>query len=154
MKHKIYITNRQKAVAVTPETRKWIKNATAAALAYEQFDGQAEVSVTFVDRNEIHQMNLEYRNVDRPTDVLSFPLFEEEDLTDAGAVPLGDIVLCLEQAQAQAQEYGHSLEREVCFLCVHSVLHLLGYDHENSKEDEEEMFLRQEAVLNEMGLTR
>ncbi len=153
MKHKIYMTNRQKAVGVTPELKKWVKNAIGATLAQEEFDGSAEVSVTFVDLEQIHALNLEYRNVDRPTDVLSFPLFEEEVL-DAGAVPIGDIVLCLQQAQLQAEEYGHSFEREVCFLCVHSVLHLLGYDHETSQEEEQEMFARQEEILKQMNITR
>ncbi len=153
MKHKIYMTNRQKEMSVTPELKKWVKNAIGATLTQENFDGNAEVSVTFVDLEQIHALNLEYRNVDRPTDVLSFPLFEEEVL-DAGAIPLGDIVLCLQQAEIQAKEYGHSLEREVSFLCVHSVLHLLGYDHETSEEDEKEMFARQEEILNQMNITR
>ncbi len=154
MKHKIYITNRQKAIAVTPETRKWVKNAVCQTLAQEGFDGSAEVSVTFVDCAQIHALNLEYREVDRSTDVLSFPMFEEDDVLDGGATPIGDIVLCLEQAQTQAEEYGHSLEREVSFLCVHSVLHLLGYDHETSEEEEKAMFARQEEILASMGITR
>jgi len=154
MKHKIYLTNSQKKLPLTPELRKLIRSAITAALAYEHFDGAAEVSVTVVDNAQIHEMNLQYRAVDRPTDVLSFPIFDEEGLEDASCAVLGDIVLSLEQASVQAEQYGHSLEREVAFLCVHSVLHLLGYDHETSPEEEADMFARQEAVLTEMGLAR
>ena len=154
MRHKIYLTNSQKKHPLAPELRKLIRAAITAALAYERFDSPAEVSVTLVDNAQIHEMNLQYREVDRPTDVLSFPIFDEEGLEDGSATVLGDIVLSLEQAAKQAEEYGHAFEREVAFLCVHSVLHLLGYDHETSPEDEKDMFARQEAVLAEMGLTR
>ncbi len=154
MKHKIYITNTQKKMEVDASLRKLIRSAITAALAYEQFDGVGEVSVTLVDNAQIHQMNREYRQVDRPTDVLSFPIFDDEGLEDAGACVLGDIVLSLEQAHLQAVEYGHSVQREIAFLCVHSVLHLLGYDHENGEEAEKEMFSRQEEILIKMGLTR
>ncbi len=154
MKHKIYLENAQKKLPLTPALRKLVRDAITAALAYEEFDSVAEVSVTLVDNAQIHEMNRQYRDVDRPTDVLSFPIFDDEGLEDAGATVLGDIVLSLEQAQIQAAEYGHSMEREVAFLCVHSVLHLLGYDHETSPEDEKEMFARQEAVLIKMGLPR
>ncbi len=154
MKHLIYLSNQQKKMKITAVERKWIKEAVTAALETEQFPGKAEVSVTIVDNEQIHEMNRTYREVDRPTDVLSFPLFEEAGLEDNGATVLGDIVLSIEQAQLQAQEYGHSLQREVCFLCVHSVLHLLGYDHETGEEAEKEMFARQEAVLEKMGLPR
>ncbi len=154
MKHLIYLSNQQKKLKITPTERKWIKDAITAALDYEAFGGKAEVSVTVVDNEQIHEMNRTYRNVDRPTDVLSFPLFEEEGLEDNGATVLGDIVLSVEQAQLQAEQYGHSLQREVCFLCVHSVLHLLGYDHEIGEAEEKDMFARQEAVLEKMGLPR
>lgn len=154
MKHRIYLSNQQKQMKVTATERKWIKDAIAAALAYEQFSTMAEVSVTLVDNAQIHEMNKEYRQVDRPTDVLSFPIFDEEGLEDNGASVLGDIVLSLEQAAIQAEQYGHSLQREICFLCVHSVLHLLGYDHETGEEDEKEMFARQEEIMTQMGLQR
>lgn len=135
-----------------------IQKAVEAALAYEQFPQNAEVEVLFVSMEEIHQLNLEQRQVDRPTDVLSFPMEEDpfsaapDPLNDA--VFLGSVVLCLEKAQQQAEEYGHSLEREIAFLTVHSILHLLGYDHELGEEEEKEMFHRQEEVLKGMGLER
>ena len=97
-------------------------------------------------------MNLETRGVDRPTDVLSFPVFDED--FGVGYAVLGDIVISYDTAKRQAEQYGHSLERELAFLTVHSVLHLLGYDHETSPEDEKEMFSRQEAILVSMGLKR
>lgn len=135
-----------------------IQRAVEAALQYEHFERDAEVEVLFASREEIHAINLEQRGIDRPTDVLSFPMeeqpFEAEPDPATGAVFLGSMVLCLDQAQAQAEEYGHSLEREIAFLTVHSILHLLGYDHELGEAEEREMFRRQEEVLKGMGLTR
>ena len=157
MKHTIYITNEQKLIPVTPALRTLIKKAITGALKYEEIEDAAEVSVTLVDNARIHELNLEHRDVDRPTDVLSFPMFEDEGLDEdeaLGELILGDIVLSLERAKEQAEEYGHSFERECAFLCVHSVLHLLGYDHEISEEEEKEMFARQEAILQELGITR
>lgn len=147
------ISNEQKKIGVTPELRALIRSAVHAALKYEAFEDSAEVSVVFTDDENIHALNNEYRHVDRPTDVLSFPTFEEEP-NGEGKIVLGDIVISLERAAAQAEEYGHSFERETAFLCVHSMLHLLGYDHETSEEDEKDMFARQEAILETMGLTR
>ncbi len=135
-----------------------IQRAVEAALEYEAFPQDAEVEVLFADLEEIHAINLEQRGIDRPTDVLSFPM--EEDPFNAEADPttqavfLGSMVLCLEKAQAQAEEYGHSFERELAFLTVHSILHLLGYDHELGEAEEQEMFRRQEEILKGMGLTR
>lgn len=151
-RHMVIIANEQAQIPPTRELRALIRRAVAAALRYEQFEGAAEVSVTLVDNEGIHALNRTYRNVDRPTDVLSFPLFDEAG--ENGKTVLGDIVLSLERAREQAEAYGHAFEREVAFLCVHSVLHLLGYDHETSPEDEKDMFARQEAVLAEMGLAR
>ncbi|MCI5755828.1 MAG: rRNA maturation RNase YbeY, partial [Firmicutes bacterium] len=112
---------------MTPDLRRLVKRAVLAVLDFEDFGRRAEVSVTFTDNEGIHALNREYRNVDRPTDVLSFPLSDGEDYdTDGDAVLLGDIVISLERAQTQAEEYGHSFEREVAFLTVHSMLHLLG----------------------------
>ncbi len=154
---RVMITNEQAELPVTPKLRGLIRRAVRAALDFEDFEKSAEVSVTIVSPAQIKALNAEHRQIDRETDVLSFPLLSEEDAGvgdyDDGAVVLGDIVLSLAQAQVQAEEYGHSLEREVAFLCVHSVLHLLGYDHENP-EEETEMFTRQEAILTTMGLTR
>ena len=154
-KRSVLIRNNQKKVATTPSLRRLVKAAVSATLDFEDFTADCEVSVTFSDNEKIHVLNREYRNVDRPTDVLSFPLYEGEELGQAfGPVALGDIVLSLEKACSQADEYGHSLEREVAFLTVHSTLHLLGYDHETSEEDERDMFARQNAVMEAMGLTR
>ncbi|MBQ3084098.1 MAG: rRNA maturation RNase YbeY [Clostridia bacterium] len=135
-----------------------IQKAAEAALNYEEYPQDAEIEVVIASLEEIHAINMEQRGIDRPTDVLSFPMeeepFEAEPDPATGAVFLGSMVLCVDKAKQQAEEYGHSLEREIAFLTVHSVLHLLGYDHELGEEEEREMFRRQEAVLNEMGLTR
>ena len=114
------------------------------------------VSVSFVDDEEIHSLNRDYRNVDRPTDVLSFSLVEGEDNFPSIAgepEPLGDIVISIPTALRQADEYEHSVERELAFLLVHGFLHLIGYDHQ-TKEQEQEMFGIQEDVLRQLGLTR
>ena len=117
------------------------------------------MSVTFTDNAGIQEINREQRNIDAPTDVLSFPIMSDDDKaadTDRsnGAALLGDIVLNLERARAQAAEYGHSYTREVAFLTVHSVLHLLGYDHLTSEEADRDMRARQDAVLGMMGIAR
>lgn len=151
----VLIKNDQKKIKMTPDLRRLVKRAALAVLDFEDFGRRAEVSVTFTDNEGIHALNREYRNVDRPTDVLSFPLSDGEDYdTDGDAVLLGDIVISLERAQTQAEEYGHSFEREVAFLTVHSMLHLLGYDHETSPEDERDMFARQDEILISAGMTR
>ncbi|MBA4547748.1 rRNA maturation RNase YbeY [Thermoactinomyces intermedius] len=117
----------------------------------------ADVAVTVVDNEQIHALNKEYRQVDRPTDVLSFPLWEPEEdwviTEEEETVPLGDIVISYPKAKEQAEEYGHSIERELGFLAVHGFLHLLGYDHETA-EEEKEMFQRQEEILQQAGLHR
>ncbi|WP_027725034.1 rRNA maturation RNase YbeY [Tuberibacillus calidus] len=120
--------------------------------------GNAELSLTFVDNPTIHKINLEYRGKDYPTDVISFALEEitEEEVPIIGEdVPrvLGDIIVSVPKAVSQAEEYGHSFEREIGFLVVHGFLHLLGYDH-MEKADEQEMFALQEDILNKFGLTR
>ena len=151
----VLIKNDQKKIKMAPDLRRLVKRAVLAVLDFEDFGRRAEVSVTFTDNEGIHALNREYRNVDRPTDVLSFPLSDGEDYdTDGDAVLLGDIVISLERAQTQAEEYGHSFEREVAFLTVHSMLHLLGYDHETSPEDERDMFARQDEILISAGMTR
>lgn len=126
-----------------------------------------EISLSFVSPEEIHSLNREYRGVDRVTDVLSFPMVEdlnelpaaedgalpEEVPEDMAPVPLGDVVICLERAQEQAREYGHSDEREIVYLFVHSVLHLLGYDHMEADE-KAEMRAREEEIMQKLGLSR
>ena len=164
MKHTVYFQNRQKAVSITPAVRALIRKAVSETLRGEAFPRPAEVSVSFVDNEEIHALNLEYRGKDKPTDVLSFPMWEKKELdtgTAAGdidpendAVLLGDIVISAEKAVEQAAEYGHSPEREFAFLSVHSALHLLGYDHETSEEDETYMNQKQEEILTKIGVPR
>ncbi|MBR4962204.1 MAG: rRNA maturation RNase YbeY [Clostridia bacterium] len=137
--------------------RRRLKKAVRAALRYENFTQDAMVSVTFTDNEGIRALNREYREKDSATDVLSFPMYtmEEDDLPDPDmTAELGDIVLSLERAGEQAQEFGHSFERETAFLTVHSVLHLLGYDHERSEEEEKDMFRRQEEIMTILKLPR
>lgn len=131
------------------------RHAIKEALLYEGFSKGAEISVTFCDGETIRKLNKKYRKKDAPTDVLSFPIFdcdEESGVVGEALVPLGDIVLNLERAGVQAAELGHSLEREVAFLCVHSTLHLLGYDHERSAADDEDMCRRQREIVERLGL--
>ena len=153
MKNKIYITNDQSVIRVTPKMKALIKRAVNASLDYEGFERPCEISVTLTDNKTIHGINKEHRGVDRPTDVLSFPIFDDE-FDNGELCVLGDIVLSLEKAASQAEEYGHSFERELAFLCVHSMLHLLGYDHEEGAAEESEMFEKQEQILTLMGISR
>ena len=157
MKVKVYFNNDQDKVKVGIFLRSLIRRAIKGALAYENFTSDAEVSVTFTDNHGIRALNLEYREIDRETDVLSFPMYDfhaGEVPDEGGAVELGDIVLSLEKAEAQAVEYGHSFKREAAFLTVHSVLHLLGYDHERSENDEKLMFRRQGEIMELLGIPR
>lgn len=159
MKLKVYFSNAQKAVKITPEIKNLLKRAIKAALEYENYARDAEISLSFVTNDEIHALNREYRGVDRPTDVLSFPMLDgdaDEGDFDIGSdsVVLGDIIISAEKAVEQAATYGHSVERELAFLAVHSTLHLLGYDHERSEEEEKDMFERQEKILIAAGIPR
>lgn len=154
---KVSISNEQKAVAVPTGIRLLIRRCCNAVLQEENFDSNAEVSVSFVDNERIHQLNLMHRNVDRPTDVLSFPLGENgvyDTNMSTGAKLLGDIVISVEKAMEQAELYNHSLQREIGFLTVHSMLHLLGYDHENGGIEEVHMREKEETVLTKIGLKR
>ena len=141
---------------ITYKLKRLVRRAVCESLEYEGFYNDAEVSVTFTDNEGIRALNAEYRGIDKETDVLSFPLtdFEggEEPPADEAAISLGDIVVSLEKARTQAKEFGHSFQREVAFLCVHSMLHLLGYDHVDSDEDDAEMRRRQSEILVKMGL--
>lgn len=159
MKLKVYFSNAQKAVKITPEIKNLLRKAIKTALGYEKFPSDAEVSVSFVTNDEIHELNRTYRGVDRPTDVLSFPMLDgdadEGDIDiDSDSVVLGDIIISAEKAVEQAARYGHSVERELAFLAVHSTLHLLGYDHERSEEEEKDMFEKQEKILIAAGIPR
>ena len=157
MKNKvmIYFTNETDS-PVTYGLKMLVRRSVIAALEYEGFYNDAEVSVTFTDNEGIRRINSEFRGIDKPTDVLSFPLtdFEggDEPPTDEPFISLGEIVISLERAREQAEEFGHSFERECAFLCVHSMLHLLGYDHVNSDEEDAEMRRRQSEILESMGL--
>ena len=142
------IQNSQNKVDFTAELEETINIVIEKVFEYEDVEPR-NVSVLITDNEEIHGLNLEYRGKDAPTDVLSFPLFDEDGNLDDEE--LGDIVISLERAVAQAEEYNHSLKREVAFLTAHSMLHLLGYDHENG---EQEMYVKQDEILNELGITR
>ncbi len=128
------------------------------SLEFMGFIRDCDISVTVTDNIHIHELNREYRGVDRPTDVLSFPMysFTDDDMPEEGPAPvvLGDIVISAERAKEQAVEYGHSFQREISFLTVHSVLHLLGYDHEVSEEAENEMFSLQDKIMDKLGILR
>ena len=140
-----------------------LRQVIPAALEAEGVAVPWEVDVLFTDDEGIHQINLEHREVDRPTDVLSFPMFDlrpgehptgEDADPGTGLVPLGDMVISLERAQAQGEEYGHGTRREVAYLAVHSVLHLLGYDHMDEGPMKAQMRAREEAILEQLGITR
>ena len=112
-----------------------------------------EISLTFVGDEEIAEINEKYRGVARPTDVLSFPMFEADEPLCSGS-SLGDLIISADTMKRQAAEYGHSEKRELCFLFVHGLLHLLGYDHEISEAEEKMQFARQDEVLDLLGITR
>ncbi len=133
---------------VEGKTRRLVRRAVRATLKSEGVRGAAEVSVTFTDNEGIRAINRTHREIDAPTDVLSFPLFEENA---KGVKMLGDIVLSLEKCRAQAEEFGHGFDRECAFLVVHSTLHLLGYDHVTSEADDLDMRARQRAIVEKMG---
>ncbi len=157
MKINIMLSDEQEKLAPPEDIERLIEMCTQAALEEEGIEDDAEVSVTLVDNDAIRELNNEHRGIDRATDVLSFPMGDGEYFEvnpDTDAVLLGDIVISLERAFEQAQEYGHSYRREVAFLITHSLFHLLGYDHVNSEEEEKVMFGKQEKVLEKLGITR
>ena len=155
MSVKVNITNSQKKISLPTGTKLLIRKACIATLKSENFEGSAEVDVSIVDDNSIKEINLKHRNIDASTDVLSFPLGENGvyDTNPAtGASMLGDIVISAETAVRQADLYGHGFEREVAFLTVHSILHLLGYDHVNGGMEQAVMREKEEAILTDLGL--
>ena len=155
--------NEQSLLDITEDFLSTLTRCMEKVLEYEDFPEDAEISLTFTDNCGIKEQNAQSRGIDKPTDVLSFPLLDinqdgelelcDEDFAD-GAVLLGDIVISTEKALQQAREYGHSELRELAFLTVHSMLHLLGYDHERSADEEKEMFQKQEEILSLLGITR
>lgn len=161
MKHDILVESElEEEITFAPLLEKVIRFALDA----EGVKTPCEVDVLITDDENIHQINLEQRDIDRATDVLSFPMFEyvpgEPPIDDSdadpatGLTPLGDMVISLERCRAQAKEFGHSEERELCYLAVHSTLHLLGYDHMDEGPQKAQMRGREEAILNALGITR
>lgn len=156
-KIKVIITNDQTEVKIPTGVRMLVRRCCTAVLVLEKFEDPAEISVRFVDDDEIHALNLKYRNVDNSTDVLSFPMGENgvyDTNNDTGAKILGDIVISIPHAVSQAERFGHSLQREIAFLTVHSMLHLLGYDHEDGGIESVHMREKEETVLTQLGLPR
>ena len=142
---------------VMPEKELLAKMQEGAALCAEE-EGidqeRAEVSLSFVSDEEIQDLNKRYREVDKVTDVLSFPQYEDlNELPEEGVIPLGDVVICMEQAERQAEEFGHSLERELVYLFIHSICHLLGYDH-MEEADRQEMREMEEQIMDQLQLKR
>ncbi len=151
----IYLMDQQEKVEVSDALLSKVREVIEASLVYEGIDAACEVSLVFVDNNQIQEMNRDYRSKDQPTDVLSFPQYDT--LSDMDTYPeelaLGDIVISLERAIEQAEDFGHSLEREICFLTAHSMFHLFGYDHD-TEENTKIMRQREEAVLENLGIRR
>ena len=153
-KIRVIITNHQKAVKIPTGLRMLIRRCCHAVLQLEKFNAFAEISITFVDNEEIRQLNNQYRGIDAATDVLSFPLGENGEYDtnlETGAKMLGDVVISMEKAVEQAEAFGHSLQREVGYLTAHSVLHLLGYDHAENIE-KVRMREKEELVMSQLGL--
>lgn len=156
MKTKVNITDKQKKIKLPTGTRLFIRKACIATLTEEKFPYNAEVEVILTDDENIRELNRKFRNIDSSTDVLSFPLGSDgqyDENPETGMKMLGDIVISVEHAYAQAELYGHGIEREISFLAVHSMLHLLGYDHVDSKLEESIMREKQEIILDELGLS-
>jgi len=154
---KVYISNRQKDIKIPSGIRLLIRRTCHAVLEMEHFDKPAEISVSFLNNQQIQELNAEYRGKNMPTDVLSFPLGENgvyDVNEETGAYMLGDIVISIERAMEQAELYGHSLRREVGFLTAHSMLHLLGYDHEQDGIEAVHMREKEELVMSKLGLER
>lgn len=154
-KIRVIISNRQKQVRVPTGVRMLIRRCCYAVLQMEDFPDPAEISVSFVDNDQIREMNRQYREKDSVTDVLSFPMGEDGHYDvnhETGAKILGDIVISVPKAMEQAKTYGHTFEREIGFLTAHSMLHLLGYDHEEGGMARVRMREKEERVMRELGL--
>ncbi|MBU5294004.1 rRNA maturation RNase YbeY [Anaerosalibacter bizertensis] len=145
----VYIDNRQDEITIDDELIELMEKVMKECLALEEKSLDTEISVSFVNNKEIQELNREYRNVDSSTDVLSFPMTDDFSLSH---IPiLGDIVISLEKALSQAEEYGHSFNREVAYLTAHSMFHLLGYDH--MEEDEKQVMRKKEKqVMKSLGI--
>ena len=158
MKNNVVITNRQNKVKIPTGIKLLIRRSCNAVLKEEGITFPVEISVSLIDNNEIKKLNEEYRGIPEETDVLSFPLNEKEAITelssDSHPVALGDIVISVERAEYQASIYNHTIQREIAFLVVHSLLHLLGYDHEEGGLQELYMREKEETILAKQGLSR
>ncbi len=145
--------NEQDKIEVRVALKALVRKAIFNTLVYEGFDVDTELSVSFLDNDQIKELNNQYRGKNCATDVLSFPMYDDiSDIDDSlTPVPLGDVVISLERAYLQGHHLGHSFYHEVAFLTVHSILHLLGYDHETSKEDEKDMIRRQKEIMEIIG---
>ena len=155
LKVKMSTTDRQSGFPNTPALRALIKCAVRTTLSLEGLEGLFEVEVTLTDNEGIREYNKNYRGIDKETDVLSFPLYDPASsfrYAEDQYVPLGDIVLSLEQAKKQSDTFGHSFERETAYLVAHSTLHLLGMDHERSDAEDALMREKQNAVMASLGL--
>lgn len=153
-KIRVIITNNQKAVKIPTGLRMLIRRCCHAVLEVENFQEPAEISVTFTDNEGIRELNKQYRNIDAPTDVLSFPMGDNGEYDtnlETGAKILGDVVISVEKAVEQAEAFGHTLQREIGYLTAHSVLHLLGYDHIENM-DKVRMREKEEYVMEALGL--
>lgn len=156
MKVKVHITDKQNKLKLPTGTRLLIRKACTATLTEEDFPDSAEINVTIVDDSEIHKINKQFRDIDNSTDVLSFPLGVDgvyDTNPENGFLMLGDVVLSIEHAVSQGDLYGHGFEREVAFLTIHSVLHLLGYDHVNGGMEKTVMREKEEKILDSLGLS-
>ncbi|MGL5507743.1 MAG: rRNA maturation RNase YbeY [Paraclostridium sp.] len=151
----IILDDRQDKIQVSENLLSKINDIILECLKYEGYDDNYEVSLSFVDNEEIHQLNKDFRGIDRPTDVLSFPMITDDLGLDIELEEesLGDIVISLERALEQSVDYDHSFDREVCFLVCHSMFHLLGYDHD-TEDNTKEMRKKEEDVLNKLNITR
>ena len=152
---KVNFLNKQKLLPLPNGTKALVRNACKAVLQTENFTESAEINISFVDDESIRQINNEFRNIDKSTDVLSFPMGEngEYDVNpENGCKMLGDVVISVEHAVSQAELFGQSNEREIGYLTVHSVLHLLGYDHVDEAEEKKIMRAKEEEALSLLGL--
>ena len=132
----------------------FLENALQTSGEMERISSETELEVVLTNDEEIHKLNLAYRGKDRPTDVLSFSWAEAEETFPGESELLGEIIISLDTAKRQAEEYRHSFERELAFLGIHGFLHLIGYDHELGEEEEERMMIRQEQILNSLNILR
>lgn len=153
---KIYINNETDFI-IDQNVEKLIEQVIQATMQFENINEKYEVSISFVYNEQIRNLNKNYRNIDKETDVLSFPMIDFNNKFNSNEMEhmelLGDIVISIDKVKSQANEFNHSIIREICFLVVHSMLHLLGYDHEE-EEERKIMFNKQKSILEEVGITR